>query len=110
MSVKSEAIGSIPVNGISTTVFPEHSFLGSTATAMNNVNEVDFLNGVSASSEQQMLLVKGFYKRVVTEINLNVECTVAIVDNALSHVPRSNIVVCAHPLDIPPSVGDTDLV
>ena len=77
---------------------------------MDDVDEVDFQWRVTTTCEQQVLLVKSAYKRVVAEVHLNVERTVAIVNDALCHVPWSNVIIFAHPLGVPPAVGDADLI
>ena len=73
--------------------------------------EVEGHHCVTVTGEQQVLVIKGVKDgRIFGEVNKDGECAVLIVDDALGHVPRSDVVVRTKPLDTPPARGHTDLI
>ena len=57
-----------------------------------------------------MLLVKCSDNGIVTEVDLNVERPVTIVNNTVGHVVGREIIIRSLPLAIPPAVGDAYLI
>ena len=116
VAVKTEAVCAVPVYwtvAIRIVVRPDgglHFLVFTTTINPYFFFEVDLQRGVTATREQQVLSVELFYDRIITEVNLDMVCAILVVDNALGHVPRSNVVVCAKPLYRPPACGDTNLV
>jgi len=57
-----------------------------------------------------MLIVECTDDWIISEVDFDVECSVAIVNHSVCHIVWRDVIVSSHPLGIPPSVGDTYLI